>query len=297
MSGSGQIAYTETLTAPAKVNLSLRVHGRRSDGFHELTSLVVAIDLCDMLRLAPGSPGEIRLECDPPGLPVGDENLVVRAARLLAGRLGAEGGAQIRLEKAIPVAAGLGGGSSDAAAALKGLRRLWRADVSDAALAEMGAEIGSDVPLFFHLPAAVIRGRGERVERVALGWSGWVGLVFSGEVVSTPAVYAALACSPGVRVAEDGGVQAIARCTTAEAIGPHLVNDLERGVFRVCPAMERLLGRVQDAGGRPARISGAGSVVYSLFDEAREATAWVETMRTRQLGTGATAVRAPVPQA
>ncbi len=297
MSGSRQIAYSETLTAPAKVNLCLRVHGRRDDGFHELTSLVVAIDLCDTLRLAPGSPGKIRLECDPPGLPVGDDNLVVRAARLLARRLGVEAGAQIRLEKTIPVAAGLGGGSSDAAAALKGLRSLWREDVGDAALAEMGAEIGSDVPLFFHLPAAVIRGRGERVERVSLGWSGWVGLVFSGEVVSTPAVYAALECPPGVRAEEDGAIQAIARCTTAEAIGPHLVNDLERGVFRVCPAMERLLGRVQDTGGRPARISGAGSVVYALFDEPGEATGWVETMRERELGTGATAVRAPVPQA
>lgn len=294
MMGSQKAAYTDTVKAPAKVNLSLRVHGRRDDGFHELTSLVMGIDLCDTLRLAPGPPGEIRLQCDSPDLPVDDRNLVVRAAGLLARRAGAEAGARMRLEKAIPVAAGLGGGSSDAAAALKGLRRLWRADVSDGALAEMGAEIGSDVPLFFHLPAAIVRGRGERVEQVSLGWSGWVGLVFSGEVVSTPAVYAALQCAPGVRVEDDGNIAVITRGTTAEEIGPHLANDLERGVFRVCPAMERLLGRVRDAGGQPARISGAGSVVYALFDEAKEAASWVETMRARRLGTGAMAVRAPI---
>lgn len=289
-----QADYRETVAAPAKINLSLRVHGRRDDGFHELTSLAIGIDLHDTLRLGLGPPGEILLECDPPGLPTGDDNLVVRAARRIARHLHVGSGARLHLSKVIPMAAGLGGGSSDAAAALQGLRRLWKADVSDATLASLGAEIGSDVPLFFHLPAAVVRGRGERVEPIALAWSGWVGLVFSGEAVSTSAVYAALDCPPGVRVEEDGRIDAIARSAKAREIGPHLVNDLERGVFRVCPDMKRLLSQVRAVGGRPARISGAGSVVYALFDAEREATVWVETMRARQLGMGATAVRAPV---
>lgn len=286
-------ALAACVSAPAKINLTLRVHGRRGDGFCELTSLVVGVGLCDTVRLAITDSGRISLSCDSNELSDGDDNLVVRAARLLAQRTGTSRGARIELEKVVPIGAGLGGGSSDAAATLSALNRLWQTGLTEAKLSELGAELGSDVPLFFHLPAAVIRGRGEIVEPVRPGWSGWVALLFGGVFVSTKEVYEALQSAKEFHPADDERIEAILRAAQADAIGPHLVNDLEPAVFRVSPAVERLFRRVQDAGGRFARISGAGSTVYTLFDDEADARAWAENMKRRELGTGAAVVRVP----
>lgn len=293
--------WSARVSAPAKVNLTLRVHGRRDDGFHEVTSLVIGIGLADSVyvgngeRTAPG--GSIHLRCSEPDLPAGEDNLVVRAARLLAERTGSRRGVHIGLEKRIPVGAGMGGGSSDAAAVLRALSTWWDIGWSRHQLSALGAEIGSDVPLFFHLPAAVIRGRGERVEPVTMRWSGWVGLVLGGAFVSTPQVYGALNASPVTERTTDERIEVILGATRADEIGPLLGNDLEPGVFRVCPMMRRLLERVQEVGGRFARISGAGSTVYSLFDGEGDAHAWAEHIRRNELSSAVHVVRAPVNDA
>lgn len=156
------------LSAPAKVNLTFEALGRRADGYHEVRTVLHAISLADEIAFAPAD--ELSLAVEPPeegafssaaSAPAGDDNLVLRAARLLRREAGVKAGAAIRLRKRIPVAAGLGGGSSDAAATLRGLRRLWRLDLDADALRELAAQLGSDVPFFVTGGAALAEGRGE----------------------------------------------------------------------------------------------------------------------------------------
>src|SRR5947209_6913376 len=132
--------------APAKVNLFLEVLAKRADGYHEIATLLVAVSLYDTLEFKEEASGEIRLHSDHPNLSTGPENLIVRAAELLRRRTGCGRGAAVRLAKRIPMAAGLAGGSSDAAATLAGLNRLWRLGLTRGELAVLGAELGSDVP-------------------------------------------------------------------------------------------------------------------------------------------------------
>ncbi|MFU8796478.1 MAG: 4-(cytidine 5'-diphospho)-2-C-methyl-D-erythritol kinase [Dehalococcoidia bacterium] len=147
-----------TVHTPSKVNLVLEVLGKAGD-YHRISSVVQSIDLCDVLSFDPD--GEIRFECDEPALE--NDNLVTRAAVLLRRRTGCASGARIRLHKCIPWSAGLGGGSSDAAAVLLGLNELWRLGLSIRELLGLGSELGSDVPFFLHGGTALVEGRGEVV--------------------------------------------------------------------------------------------------------------------------------------
>ena len=281
---------TLTALAPAKINLTLEVHGRREDGFHALTSLVAGVELFDELIFTPtGRPG-VHLASDDPDLPVDEGNLVVRAAALLARRLAGSPGVRVELRKRIPVGAGLGGGSSDCAAALRALNTVWAIELPESELAEMGARLGSDVPLFFHLPAAVVTGRGEQVRSTALGWSGWVVLAFGGWAVSTGKVYANWR-------EEDRGdrdydvIDAVLSRTTASQRAPLLVNELEPAVFRTAPAVRDFHEALVESTGHPWRISGAGSTAFALFDRQSEATRMGEVVDANGLAKRVAVVR------
>jgi 4-diphosphocytidyl-2-C-methyl-D-erythritol kinase len=159
-----------TVWAPAKINLHLEVLGLRLDGFHELAMVMQSIELLDVLHVAPSADGTISLRCDRPDLPVDGSNLIVRAATMLRERSGLpELGARIRLEKRIPVGAGLAGGSSDGAAALVGLHALWGLRFSNSDLLAMAAELGSDMPFCLDGGTQLCFGRGEVLERVPAG--------------------------------------------------------------------------------------------------------------------------------
>ncbi|MBN1590675.1 MAG: 4-(cytidine 5'-diphospho)-2-C-methyl-D-erythritol kinase [Pirellulales bacterium] len=193
--------------APAKLNLFFEVLGKRRDGYHEIETLMVPIGLSDTLSFEEDSGGQIVFEClgtcpedatvgvpairetNPTTLPVGDENLVVRAVDLIRRRAGVECGAKLRLVKRIPIAAGLGGGSSDAAAALVAANEAWQLGWPRSDLGQLAAELGSDVPFFLADGAAVCRGRGERIEPIeTLGTMAFV-VVRPPEGLSTAAVY------------------------------------------------------------------------------------------------------------
>src|SRR4051794_20413883 len=229
--------------APAKVNLFLEVLGKRPDGYHELATLMVAVSLYDTLEfkedpstafaldLAPqaeATPGE-----DRPPLSTGPENLICRAAELLRLRSGHEGGVRVRLHKRIPLAAGLAGGSTDAAATLFGLNRLWRLGLTRLRLAELGAELGSDVPFFFSAPAAWCTGRGEIVTPLRLGGPLWLVLACPPAGLSTAAVFRALTV-PDEPV-DGSALQASVARGDVEETGRRLFNRLQPVAERLCP--------------------------------------------------------------
>ncbi|HEY7869399.1 MAG TPA: 4-(cytidine 5'-diphospho)-2-C-methyl-D-erythritol kinase, partial [Methylomirabilota bacterium] len=175
------------LRASAKVNLALEVLGKRGDGYHEIATVLQAVDLADRLRLETAD--TLSLHVDDPDLPTDDGNLVMRAARLLQKAAGREAGARIGLTKRIPVAAGLGGGSSDAAAALWGLSRLWKLGWPRARLRELAVELGMDVPFFLGPGRAIATGRGERLAALPGGGGYALVLVNPKVPLSTREVY------------------------------------------------------------------------------------------------------------
>ena len=258
--------------APAKVNLTLAVLGRRPDGYHELESWIVMLRWYDRLVLTEQAGLSLAIEGECAGVVADESNLVWRAAVALAGATGRRADAAVTLRKQIPIGGGLGGGSSDAAAALVGLNRLWEADWPVARLAPIAAELGSDVPLFLEHGSAIIRGRGEQVERLADGWKGWLTLIVPDYAVSTPEVY---------RRWTGGGPRPAAkrepwrdRALGSGELGRRLFNELEAAAFAAEPRLKALHGRLDGLDGRSVRMTGSGSCLFAVFDAEAEAQAW-----------------------
>jgi 4-diphosphocytidyl-2-C-methyl-D-erythritol kinase len=266
--------------APAKVNLYLEARGRRPDGYHEIETLILAVDLCDEITLAPDPSGKLCLTCDRAELSAGEDNLVLKAARLLKERTGCGRGAAIRLVKRIPWAAGLGGGSSDAAATLAGLNELWGLGLPTARLSELGAELGSDVPFFFHAPAAVCTGRGEGVRPVTTGRSFDIVIVKPEAGLNTAEVYREFAARGAEGAAPGPGpaVEALAE-GDAEALGKALFNRLQGPAFRLCPPAAELYGRLRASGAAGCLLSGSGSSLFALCRDDREAARVIDDLR------------------
>lgn len=270
-------------SAPAKINLTLRVGGRRPDGFHEIESLVALVDLADTVEVTDHEDGCYSLSCDEPTLPRDGSNLVLRAARALAQSAEINRGAEITLTKRIPAGAGLGGGSSDAAATLMLLNELWGTGRSPAELEQLGATLGSDVPLFFHGPLGAVRGRGEHVARVPGELRAWVGLVLPALACPTPTVYAEFdrRPAPAARPTLD---EVCAALDAPDRLMGLLFNDLEAAAGRVVPELGRLLERVVTEVGGPVCLTGSGSAFYRLFGQRAAAEQWAGDVR-RKLGT------------
>ena len=243
--------------APAKINLSLIVKHRRTDGFHEIETVIVPISLCDSLEIERRNGGDLEFICDDPSVPGDDTNLVVRAARLFFRAASREPQVRIHLEKKIPHGAGLGGGSSDAATTLLGLNKLFNTGFSREQLSAMAAELGSDVPVFVHESAAVCRGRGEQIEPCALPQRWPLLLLKPPFGVPTPWAYRQWRDSveiPGIPYAPQ-----------PFAWG-ELRNDLERPVFEkflfLAQCKRWLLAQPEVAG---ALMSGSGSTLFAVL--------------------------------
>jgi 4-diphosphocytidyl-2-C-methyl-D-erythritol kinase len=239
--------------APAKINLYLHILGRRPDGFHELETLMAPISLGDTLDVDLVPSKAVEFTCSDPALSDAKENLATRAARIFLDEFKLATGVRIHLEKAVPVGAGLGGGSSDAAAVLLALRELTRTGCDDARLAELAARLGSDIPFFIHGTPAVCRGRGEIVEPVRLKENYEGLLVHPGFGVPTPWAYKTYAQNPGQ--GEPGRV--FADFT--------LRNDLEPPAFSKypwLPVVKRWFQKQPEA--LDALMSGSGSALFAL---------------------------------
>jgi 4-diphosphocytidyl-2-C-methyl-D-erythritol kinase len=256
------------LSAPAKINLSLEVRGKRPDGFHEIETLMVPVSLADTITIDRADVEGVAFTCNDPTLPAGGDNLVVRAENLFFERLDARPEVRIHLEKRVPHGAGLGGGSSDAAATLMGLNELFGAGFDTAALSAMAAELGSDIPFFVHRSAAVCKGRGEIVEPVAFTEPLPLLLIKPPFGVPTPWAYKHWSGSremPGIPYKEQ--------------VFPwgKLVNDLERPVFEkyiFLALVKRWLLEQQEVAG--ALMSGSGSTMIAVLRDGALAAALQE---------------------
>ena len=264
------------LLAPAKLNLYLRVIGKRADGYHEIETLFERIDLADELTFEPAR-GALALTTDDPSLPGDEENLIVKAARALQAEAGTNQGARLRLTKRIPIAAGLGGGSSDAATTLIGLNQLWGLRLDRARLAALAAQLGSDVPFFlFEEAFAVGRGRGEVCEPVAAAAPLAQVLVIPRERLSTREIYAGAqlgltAPKPSITM-----MQHALRNGSLGELAEGLWNDLEPEAIRRCPVITVIQTRLRHHGVLAARVSGSGSSVFGVCTDLTQAqeVAW-----------------------
>lgn len=253
-----------SISAPAKLNLFLEVLGKRPDGYHELESLMVAVDLLDELEFADDPSGQISLTCDDPSLPTDASNLVVRAAGLLRDEEAEGRGAAIALRKSIPSQAGLAGGSSDAAATLVGLDRLWDLGLSKRRLEELAGSIGSDVAFFLSEPAAVCRGRGERVEPVALKSRLHFVVIKPPAGVSTADVYRNL--TPPDRPRPIGDVVEALTGGDTQRLGRALFNRLQPVAEAIEPGLLRVRTALEEMGAslEGSLMSGSGSAYFGL---------------------------------
>ncbi len=252
---------------PAKVNLGLHVAGLRPDGYHEIVTVFQAIDLCDVLEGA--SAGSLTLEVADPLVPRDESNLVVRAARLLQSQVAGARvrGARLRLNKTIPVASGLGGGSSDAAGALMLLNELWALDLDSAALTRLAAELGSDVPFFLYGGTALGTGRGVTIQPLLPIAERAVLLGCPPFGLSTAEVYRALRELRAPLTADRGDVT-VPRLFVKFAEGNDFAlatNDLEAVVFGMRGELRTFRDALSRSGAEVALVSGSGSTVFGLF--------------------------------
>jgi 4-diphosphocytidyl-2-C-methyl-D-erythritol kinase len=261
-----------TWRAPAKVNLCLRVLGRRPDGYHDLESVFQMVGLYDDVTIRPRRAG-IVLTVEGATLPAGPGNLAYEAAAALARESGGSRGASIHLTKRIPLGAGLGGGSSDAATVLMGLNHLWKPGWSRARLADLGATLGSDVPFFFFGPTAWVTGRGERVATMPDARPSPSGPVFPWAVLVNPGITVSTKWAfEAFGLTNDRGVDRMPRSFEAPPAVPWSIpNDLERVTAATYPVVEDMKARLLKSGARAARMSGSGPTVFGVFPTRAEA--------------------------
>ncbi len=258
--------------APAKINLFLEVEGKRKDGYHNITTLFLKVGLYDRISFKKRDKG-IKLECRHSLIPDNpQDNLVYRAASLMHKRLSKDKGIEIHLEKNIPVGAGLGGGSSDAAATLLALNDIWGLKLSTKELCLLGKKLGADVPLFLMPDTAVLaKGIGDRLKPIKLRKKFWIVLINPGIFVSTKDIYGAI---PGSLTKTGFDVKLLIhalRNADIVTIGKTLFNRLESVAFKKHKLLAKVKQKVSALGVRAVLMSGSGSVIFGILREREEA--------------------------
>ena len=257
------------LFAPAKVNLYLRIEGRRDDGYHLLDTLMAPVSLGDEVEVtrSEGARGSIAVRADDPAVPVGEDNTVHRAARAFQERTGCYEPVTVSIRKRIPMGAGLGGGSTDAAAALRGLNDLFGSGLSAGDLEALALTVGADVPFFIRGKAARARGIGERLSPACALPRLWMVVLFPGFPVSTAWVYRNFRFKLTKPFNNNNLIENLG---TPHEVARVMVNDLEAVTIGRYPRIAHLKQRLDDKGAIGSLMSGSGSAVFGVFaDEAR----------------------------
>jgi 4-diphosphocytidyl-2-C-methyl-D-erythritol kinase len=279
-----QTTASLTVFSPAKVNLYLRIIGKRPDGYHELETVMLPLDFGDEIILESRKTG-LTLECDNPALPTDDSNLALRAAKKLAETFGTTSGTKISLTKRTPLAAGLGGGSSNAAAVLTGLDRLWKLKAQPEELHRIAAGMGSDINFFMAGGATLCLGRGEKIQAIPCKLSATILLVNPGFGISTKWAYDnwAKAAAESRLTAPLPEVSLLLRALAEDdlaGVSRCLFNSLEAPSVRKFPVLELIKNAMRDGGAAGALMSGSGATVFGLF--ANEAAAEESAQRIRE---------------
>ncbi|MFN2501376.1 MAG: 4-(cytidine 5'-diphospho)-2-C-methyl-D-erythritol kinase [Pyrinomonadaceae bacterium] len=255
-----------TLPSFAKINLYLRILGKRKDGFHELFTVFQTVSLHDTFHFSEGD--DLVLSCSDPRIAVREDNLIMRAARALQGRYGLTRGATIHLEKRIPSPGGLGGGSSNAAVTLIALCRLWQLPPADAEIQSIAKELGSDVTFFLYGGTAAGLGRGEKIERMPDVTADNVLIVTPDVAVPTGEAFASVGAD---RLTNDDPNRILGVCRLeAKSLDLHhsvLINDFEASVFSSYPETMRVKETLLKLGSVNAALCGSGASVFAIFDK------------------------------
>lgn len=253
----------KVIKAPAKINLTLDVLARREDGYHDVEMIMTTVDLADRIHLTLTEDEDIRVEVNQGHVPANKHNLAYQAADLLKRLYRVKGGVYIYIDKNIPVSAGLAGGSTDAAAVLRGLNEMWSLNLSLDELAEAGLKIGSDVPFCVYGGTALARGRGEKLTFIPAPPPCWVVLAKPPAGVSTKDIYARLQLEKMTRPDTEGMVRAIER-QDFNAVCRKLENVMEPATFELAPEVETIKERLIQFGAEGTVMSGSGPTVFSL---------------------------------
>ena len=266
------MSHSLSLPSFAKINWTLRILGRRDDGFHELFTVFQTVSLCDTITFEQSD--DVSVTCSDPAVPTDERNLVIKAARSLGRATNSTRGAKLHLDKKIPSPGGLGGGSSNAAVTLIGLTRLWDLEISDDILHELAADLGSDVPFFLTGGTAIGTGRGEHVGQVDDLEVENLLLVTPDVAVSTGDAFERLA-APTLTFEERNRILTVCR-NEADSLDLHhsvLRNDFEPSVFAAHPEIQRVKNSLLELGAANAALSGSGGSVFASFDnkETRQA--------------------------
>jgi 4-diphosphocytidyl-2-C-methyl-D-erythritol kinase len=260
-----------TLRSPAKLNLFLHIVGRRTDGYHLLQSVFQLIDWCDTVTLKVISENEVRRINPIPGVSP-EQDLVVRAAKLLKKFCKFEGGVEISLEKEIPMGAGLGGGSSDAASTLIGLNALWNLELEKETLASLGLQLGADVPFFIYGQNAFVEGIGEKLQGIELEKRDFL-VIFPRQGITTASIFQAPELTRDhAQITIDGFLA---------SPWSDLSNDCQAVAMRICPEVKQALDWISRAvpGSKP-RMSGSGSSVFAVLDPKTDAAKLENLLQT-----------------
>jgi 4-diphosphocytidyl-2-C-methyl-D-erythritol kinase len=247
------------LLSPAKVNLRLEILKKRKDGYHEVRTLLQKISLYDQLQFSLKKGRGISVTTDHPNLPVGKDNLVYQAVQSIMKKSDYQGGVLIEIEKRIPLGAGLGGGSSNAATTLQAMNQLLEVGLSKRELMRIGLQIGADVPFFFLESAAIASGIGERLRKIELP-GGWYVLIYPNFEVSTHWAYQNF-----ILTRRQLRFNLPKLLTTPEEISSLLYNDLEEVVSRKYPQIEAMKKMLYSAGALGASMTGSGPTVFGVF--------------------------------
>lgn len=251
------------MKAPAKINLTLDVIRKRKDGYHDVEMIMTTVDLADRIHLTSIEEDRIIVDTTQGFIPTNENNLAFKAAKILKDRLNIKRGISIFIDKQIPVSAGLAGGSTDAAAVLRGLNDLWNLQLTMEELAAIGLEIGSDVPFCVHGGTAIARGRGEKLEFIPTPPPCWVVLVKPPFGVSTKDIYERLNLEDIQHPDTEGMVSAISSYDFP-GICSRLENVMEKVTFQLYPNVRKVKERIQQYGIDGVVMSGSGPTVFAI---------------------------------
>lgn len=257
--------------APAKLNLCLDMLYSREDGYHELEMIMTSVDLNDYLTFQEISGNEIRLSANGYSVPLDDRNLVYQAIELLKKKFSISKGLEVEIEKNIPIAGGLGGGSSDCAATFRALNKMWNLGLTLEEMAEMGASIGSDVPYCIYGNTAFVSGRGEKIKKIRDMKSCWILLVKPVKGVSTKYAFTRLDNTEDVNHPDIKKLCSAIEAGDFECMCQSMGNILEEAVKDLCPNIAKIKKHLFSLGAQGAMMSGSGSSVFGLFQNQKKA--------------------------